>query len=154
MGFAKQADNPLIHKPTHCHAISRAVDGGGKEISSLNAISVGLCSLSLSVCLSSLLDFTYFPHKSVPQFVFFPLLSPTPWVVTFFLSYSHHPSLSPSGATVLLVNATDLDASREFGQASLIYSLEGSSQFRLNSRSGVCVCVRVCKRVYFLKVYL
>ncbi|CAG04743.1 unnamed protein product, partial [Tetraodon nigroviridis] len=39
-------------------------------------------------------------------------------------------------ATVLLVNATDLDASREFGQASLIYSLEGSSQFRLNSRSG------------------
>ncbi|XP_076021960.1 cadherin-23-like [Genypterus blacodes] len=41
-----------------------------------------------------------------------------------------------AGATVLLVNATDLDASREFGQASLIYSLEGSSQFRLNSRSG------------------
>lgn len=40
------------------------------------------------------------------------------------------------GATVLVVNATDLDASREFGQASLIYSLEGSSQFRLNSRSG------------------
>ncbi|KAI4812229.1 hypothetical protein KUCAC02_023634, partial [Chaenocephalus aceratus] len=35
-----------------------------------------------------------------------------------------------AGATVLLVNATDLDASREFGQASLIYSLEGSSQFR------------------------
>uniref|UniRef100_A0A8C5NBA4 Cadherin-23 n=1 Tax=Gouania willdenowi TaxID=441366 RepID=A0A8C5NBA4_GOUWI len=41
-----------------------------------------------------------------------------------------------AGATVLLVIATDLDASREFGQASLIYSLEGSSQFRLNSRSG------------------
>uniref|UniRef100_A0A3P8WJC5 Cadherin-23 n=1 Tax=Cynoglossus semilaevis TaxID=244447 RepID=A0A3P8WJC5_CYNSE len=41
-----------------------------------------------------------------------------------------------AGATVILVNATDLDASREFGQASLIYSLEGSSQFRLNSRSG------------------
>uniref|UniRef100_A0AAV2JQ63 Cadherin domain-containing protein n=1 Tax=Knipowitschia caucasica TaxID=637954 RepID=A0AAV2JQ63_KNICA len=41
-----------------------------------------------------------------------------------------------AGATVLLVNATDLDASREFGQASLIYSLEGSTQFRLNSRSG------------------
>ncbi|XP_068423405.1 cadherin-23 isoform X3 [Clinocottus analis] len=41
-----------------------------------------------------------------------------------------------AGATVLLVNATDLDASREYGQASLIYSLEGSSQFRLNSRSG------------------
>lgn len=45
-------------------------------------------------------------------------------------------SLSPSGATVLFVNATDLDASREFGQASLIYSLQGSSQFRLNTRSG------------------
>uniref|UniRef100_A0A3Q2QWK0 Cadherin-23 n=1 Tax=Fundulus heteroclitus TaxID=8078 RepID=A0A3Q2QWK0_FUNHE len=41
-----------------------------------------------------------------------------------------------AGATVLVVNATDVDASREFGQASLIYSLEGSSQFRLNSRSG------------------
>ncbi|KAA0718277.1 Cadherin-23 Otocadherin [Triplophysa tibetana] len=40
------------------------------------------------------------------------------------------------GATVLFVNATDLDASREFGQASLIYSLQGSSQFRLNTRSG------------------
>ncbi|TNN35520.1 Cadherin-23 [Liparis tanakae] len=45
-------------------------------------------------------------------------------------------ALKHSGATVLLVNATDLDASREYGQASLIYSLEGSSQFRLNSRSG------------------
>ncbi|TRY86763.1 hypothetical protein DNTS_008300 [Danionella cerebrum] len=41
-----------------------------------------------------------------------------------------------AGATVLFVNATDLDASREFGQASLIYSLQGSSQFRLNTRSG------------------
>ncbi|XP_039509955.1 cadherin-23-like, partial [Pimephales promelas] len=40
-----------------------------------------------------------------------------------------------AGATVLFVNATDLDASREFGQASLIYSLQGSSQFRLNTRS-------------------
>ncbi|XP_077053022.1 cadherin-23 isoform X1 [Siphateles boraxobius] len=41
-----------------------------------------------------------------------------------------------AGATVLLVNATDLDASREFGQYSLIYSLQGSSQFRVNTRSG------------------
>uniref|UniRef100_A0A672MPM9 Cadherin-23 n=1 Tax=Sinocyclocheilus grahami TaxID=75366 RepID=A0A672MPM9_SINGR len=41
-----------------------------------------------------------------------------------------------AGATVLFVNATDLDASREFGQVSLIYSLQGSSQFRLNTRSG------------------
>lgn len=66
------------------------------------------------------------------------------------------PPLLSTGATVLLVNATDLDASREFGQASLIYSLEGSSQFRLNSRSGVCVWVgffcRVC--MCFLKVYM
>ncbi|KAI1894530.1 hypothetical protein AGOR_G00116740, partial [Albula goreensis] len=41
-----------------------------------------------------------------------------------------------AGATVLFVNATDQDASREFGQASLIYSLEGSSKFRLNTRTG------------------
>ncbi|XP_048863831.1 cadherin-23 isoform X2 [Brienomyrus brachyistius] len=41
-----------------------------------------------------------------------------------------------AGATVLYVNATDRDASREFGQESLIYSLEGSPQFRLNTRSG------------------
>ncbi|XP_019902910.3 cadherin-23 isoform X4 [Esox lucius] len=41
-----------------------------------------------------------------------------------------------AGATVVFVNATDLDASPEFGQASLIYSLQGSSQFRLNTRSG------------------
>ncbi|XP_061083448.1 cadherin-23 [Conger conger] len=41
-----------------------------------------------------------------------------------------------AGATVLFVNASDRDASREFGQASLIYSLEGSSKFRLNARSG------------------
>ncbi|XP_076141861.1 cadherin-23 [Alosa pseudoharengus] len=41
-----------------------------------------------------------------------------------------------AGATVLYVNATDKDASREFGQASLIYALQGSSQFRLNTRSG------------------
>lgn len=52
---------------------------------------------------------------------------------------------------MLLVNATDLDASREFGQASLIYSLEGSSKFRLNSRSGlfphgqVFGCVFTCQ---------
>ncbi len=51
-------------------------------------------------------------------------------------SYLSLLSLSVSGATVLFVNATDLDASREFGQASLIYSLQGSSQFRLNTRSG------------------
>ncbi|XP_051779861.1 cadherin-23 isoform X1 [Erpetoichthys calabaricus] len=41
-----------------------------------------------------------------------------------------------AGATVLFVNATDLDASQEYGQASLIYSLEGSTQFRINTRSG------------------
>lgn len=37
---------------------------------------------------------------------------------------------------MLFLNATDLDRSREYGQASIIYSLEGSSQFRIGARSG------------------
>ncbi|KAM4033934.1 cadherin-23 isoform 2-T3 [Anomaloglossus baeobatrachus] len=41
-----------------------------------------------------------------------------------------------AGATVLFLNATDLDRSREFGQESIIYSLDGSPQFRINARSG------------------
>nr|XP_023422449.1 cadherin-23 isoform X6 [Cavia porcellus] len=41
-----------------------------------------------------------------------------------------------AGATVLFLNATDLDRSREYGQESIIYSLEGSVQFRINARSG------------------
>ncbi|NXN10050.1 CAD23 protein, partial [Indicator maculatus] len=41
-----------------------------------------------------------------------------------------------AGATVLFLNATDLDKSREYGQESIIYSLEGSSHFRINARSG------------------
>ncbi|KAM9327300.1 cadherin-23 [Gastrophryne carolinensis] len=41
-----------------------------------------------------------------------------------------------AGATVLLLNATDLDRSREYGQESIIYTLEGSPQFRINARSG------------------
>nr|5TFM_A Chain A, Cadherin-23 [Homo sapiens] len=41
-----------------------------------------------------------------------------------------------AGATVLFLNATDLDRSREYGQESIIYSLEGSTQFRINARSG------------------
>ncbi|XP_060225471.1 cadherin-23 isoform X2 [Meriones unguiculatus] len=41
-----------------------------------------------------------------------------------------------AGATVLFLNATDLDRSREYGQESIIFSLEGSSQFRINARSG------------------
>ncbi|XP_051008445.1 cadherin-23 [Acomys russatus] len=41
-----------------------------------------------------------------------------------------------AGATVLFLNATDLDRSREYGQESIIYSLEGSSLFRINARSG------------------
>ncbi|CAK6436391.1 unnamed protein product [Pipistrellus nathusii] len=41
-----------------------------------------------------------------------------------------------AGATVLILNATDLDRSREYGQESIIYSLEGSSQFRIGARSG------------------
>lgn len=46
------------------------------------------------------------------------------------------PLCPPIGATVLFLNATDLDRSREYGQESIIYSLEGSSQFRINARSG------------------
>lgn len=42
----------------------------------------------------------------------------------------------PQGATVLFLNATDMDRSREYGQESIIYSLEGSSHFRINARSG------------------
>ncbi|XP_032868636.1 cadherin-23 isoform X2 [Amblyraja radiata] len=41
-----------------------------------------------------------------------------------------------AGATVLFASASDLDQSREYGQESIIYSLEGSSQFRINTRSG------------------
>ncbi|KFQ25395.1 Cadherin-23, partial [Merops nubicus] len=41
-----------------------------------------------------------------------------------------------AGATVLFLNATDMDRSREYGQDSIIYSLEGSSHFRINARSG------------------
>ncbi|XP_026528519.1 cadherin-23, partial [Notechis scutatus] len=41
-----------------------------------------------------------------------------------------------AGATVLFLNATDFDRSREYGQESIIYSLEGSSHFRINARSG------------------
>ncbi|NXA36649.1 CAD23 protein, partial [Eudromia elegans] len=41
-----------------------------------------------------------------------------------------------AGATVLFLNASDADRSREYGQESLIYSLEGSSQLRINARSG------------------
>nr|XP_030718382.1 cadherin-23 [Globicephala melas] len=41
-----------------------------------------------------------------------------------------------AGATVLFLNATDLDRSREYGQESIIYSLEGSFQFRISARSG------------------
>lgn len=136
MCCAKHADNPLIHKPTHCHAISGTVDGGGGG--EMDAISLQLVSLHLSFFF---LDMTYF------CFLFSSYTTPPPpFSVNF--SFSRTPSiplLFSTGATVLLVNATDLDASREFGQASLIYSLEGSSQFRLNSRSGVCMCVCVLK---------
>ncbi|XP_075073149.1 cadherin-23 [Mixophyes fleayi] len=41
-----------------------------------------------------------------------------------------------AGATVLFLNATDLDRSREYGQESIIYSLDGAPQFRINARSG------------------
>lgn len=129
---AKHADNPLIHKPTHCHAISGTVDGGGGG--KMNSISLLLVSLSLSFLFLDMASFC-FPHTQhfLPTFLFSVNFS--------FCLTPSIPLLFSTGATVLLVNATDLDASREFGQASLIYSLEGSSQFRLNSRSGVCMCV-------------
>ncbi|XP_053548000.1 cadherin-23 [Bombina bombina] len=41
-----------------------------------------------------------------------------------------------AGATVLFLTAIDLDRSREFGQESIIYSLDGPPQFRINARSG------------------
>jgi hypothetical protein len=45
---------------------------------------------------------------------------------------------------VLFLNATDLDRSREYGQESIIYSLEGSSQFRINARSGEPPSLLLC----------
>lgn len=98
----------------------------------MNAIWLILGSLSLPFPFPECDIFLFSPYSNI-----FPPLSSSLW--TFFLPPI--PLLFSAGATVLLVNATDLDASREFGQASLIYSLEGSSQFRLNSRSGVCMCV-------------
>lgn len=128
MCCAKHADNPLIHKPTQCHAISSTVDGGGGK---------NECHFT-ATCFYK----TAFPFPGYDTFLFSPHFPP-------FCELSFCPPsllLFSTGATVLVVNATDLDASREFGQASLIYSLEGSSQFRLNSRSGVCMCI--------LKVYM
>lgn len=100
----------------------------------MNSISLLLVSLSLSFLFLDMASFC-FPHTQhfLPTFLFSVNFS--------FCLTPSIPLLFSTGATVLLVNATDLDASREFGQASLIYSLEGSSQFRLNSRSGVCMCV-------------
>lgn len=45
---------------------------------------------------------------------------------------------------MLFLNATDLDRSREYGQESIIYSLEGSSQFRINARSGEPPALGLC----------
>lgn len=145
---------------------SDAADGGGgrkgwkKKLALWMPfqISVCLCSLSPRVSLSSLLDFTYFFSLLTGAHSLFPFFSLLLQVVNFFflslpLSTLVPPFLS-TGATVLLVNATDLDASREFGQASLIYSLEGSSQFRLNSRSGVCARLPLRVWMYLLKLYM
>lgn len=127
MGSAKQPDNPLIHKPTCCRAISAAAVGGGEDIS--------FASLSL---------------KLVSFFFFISLLTSSVGCnFPLFMSHLLPPPNFLTGATVLVVNATDLDASREFGQASLIYSLEGSSQFRLNSRSGRIVDVNKCVTLHF-----
>lgn len=45
---------------------------------------------------------------------------------------------------MLILNATDLDRSREYGQESIIYSLEGSSQFRIGARSGEPPALTFC----------
>ncbi|XP_067876522.1 cadherin-23 isoform X3 [Heterodontus francisci] len=77
-----------------------------------------------------------------------PLFSTVPVTVEVFDENDNSPTFSQSsyiiaiseniiaGATVLFVTASDLDQSREYGQESIIYSLEGSSQFRINTRSG------------------
>lgn len=54
MACAKQVDNPLIHKPTHCHAVSVAAEEGKWRRS--------LCSLS------------YLPNDSVSESSFLYLL--------------------------------------------------------------------------------
>ncbi|XP_069741657.1 cadherin-23 isoform X3 [Narcine bancroftii] len=77
-----------------------------------------------------------------------PLYSTVPVIVEVFDENDNSPTFSQSsyvmaipeniiaGATVLFVTASDLDQSREYGQESIIYSLEGSSLFRINTRSG------------------
>nr|XP_024643761.1 cadherin-23 isoform X2 [Macaca nemestrina] len=77
-----------------------------------------------------------------------PLNSTVPVTIEVFDENDNPPSFSKpayfvsvvenimAGATVLFLNATDLDRSREYGQESIIYSLEGSAQFRINARSG------------------
>ena len=73
------------------------------------------------------------PLRSPPLPV--PCPAPSAWGCEPRMSRPHSFCL-PEGATVLFLNATDLDRSREYGQESIIYSLEGSSQFRINARSG------------------
>ncbi|XP_072881460.1 cadherin-23 [Hemitrygon akajei] len=77
-----------------------------------------------------------------------PLHSTVPVILEVFDENDNSPTFSQSsyvmavpeniiaGATVLFVTASDLDQSREYGQESIIYSLEGSSLFRINTRSG------------------
>uniref|UniRef100_A0A8D0HFM5 Cadherin-23 n=1 Tax=Sphenodon punctatus TaxID=8508 RepID=A0A8D0HFM5_SPHPU len=77
-----------------------------------------------------------------------PLNSTVPITIEVFDENDNPPTFSKSsyvitvledimaGATVLFLNATDLDRSREYGQESIIYTLEGSSHFRINARSG------------------
>lgn len=74
-----------------------------------------------------------YPLRSPPLPV--PCPAPRAWGYEPRVSRPHSFCL-PEGATVLFLNATDLDRSREYGQESIIYSLEGSSQFRINARSG------------------
>lgn len=78
---AKHADNPLIHKPTHCHAISGTVDGGGGEKIEFH---FSATFLSKSV----------FPFPGYDIFLFSPYSTFSPHLPLlcelFFLSYSLH----------------------------------------------------------------
>lgn len=79
MCCAKHADNPLIHKPTHCHAISGTVDGGGGGKNG--------CHFT-ATCLSK----SVFPFPGYDIFLFSPYTTFPPYFSLlcelFFLSYS------------------------------------------------------------------
>uniref|UniRef100_A0A8C8T0S5 Cadherin-23 n=1 Tax=Peromyscus maniculatus bairdii TaxID=230844 RepID=A0A8C8T0S5_PERMB len=106
------------------------------------------------ISVSRLLDYEQIPNGLIYLTVMAkdagnpPLYSTVPVTIEVFDENDNPPTFSKpayfvsvvenimAGATVLFLNATDLDRSREYGQESIIYSLEGSSQFRINARSG------------------